>query len=287
LIKLGQFSTFVSAKVPTAIQHVNRQRSVTISVNAGDGRLVGDVQSAVQKSVAGVNLPAGYSVSYAGSGQIGGSAFGDLAHAMGVAVLLMYMLMMVLFGSMVRPLVVLMSLPLAMIGALGAMALTHSAFTLFSMLGLAVLLGLVGKNAILLVDRADRLRAAGLDRSAALLAAGPSRLRPIVMTTASVMAALLPIVSGVEEGSDLLQSVALVLIGGLLTSTLLTLVFVPAMYTVFDDLQLSVARIAAHYSVARRALAWSQPSTTAASRSQIAPATLAPRASGRSVRGST
>lgn len=162
---------------------------------------------------------------------------------MGVAVLLMYMLMMMLFGSVVRPLVVLMSLPLALIGALGAMALTHSAFTLFSMLGVAVLLGLVGKNAILLVDRADRLRGAGLSRSEALLAAGPSRLRPIIMTTVSVMAALLPIVSGVEEGSDLLQSVALVLIGGLLTSTLLTLVFVPAMYTVFDDLQVGIGRL--------------------------------------------
>jgi HAE1 family hydrophobic/amphiphilic exporter-1 len=107
-----------------------------------------------------------------------------------------------------------------------------------------VLLGLVGKNAILLVDRTDRLRASGLTRSEALRAAGPSRLRPIVMTTVSVMAALLPIVSGVEEGSDLLQSVALVLIGGLLTSTLLTLVFVPAMYTVFDDLQTGIGRLA-------------------------------------------
>ena len=109
--------------------------------------------------------------------------------------------------------------------------------------GVAVLLGLVGKNAILLVDRTDTLRREGYDRFAALLHAGPTRLRPIVMTTASVMAALLPIVSGVEEGSELLQSVALVLIGGLLTSTLLTLVFVPAMYTVFDDVQQLVLRL--------------------------------------------
>ena len=111
------------------------------------------------------------------------------------------------------------------------------------MLGVAVLLGLVGKNAILLVDRTDRLRQAGLDRHTALLEAGPSRLRPIVMTTLSVMAALVPIASGIEEGSELLQSVALVLIGGLLTSTLLTLVFVPAMYTIFDDVQELVLRL--------------------------------------------
>jgi HAE1 family hydrophobic/amphiphilic exporter-1 len=198
---------------------------------------VGDLQNQVEAAVARIQMPAGYSVTYAGQGQQGGSAFGDLARAMGMAVLLMYMLMMMLFGSLTLPMAVLMSLPLAMIGALGAMATARSAFTLFSMLGVAVLLGLVGKNAILLVDRTHRLRQTGLDRSSALLAAGPSRLRPIVMTTLSVMAALLPIASGLEEGSELLQSVALVLIGGLLTSTLLTLVFVPAMYTVFDDIQ--------------------------------------------------
>jgi HAE1 family hydrophobic/amphiphilic exporter-1 len=243
LVKLGQFTTLQETSVPTSIQHVNRLRSVTISVNAGEGVLVGDLQNAVQRAVKQVALPSGYSVTYAGSGQIGGSAFGDLARAMGVAVLLMYMLMMMLFGSLVRPLVVLVSLPLALIGALGAMALAQSAFTLFSMLGVAVLLGLVGKNAILLVDRTDQLRREGFDRTTALLRAGPNRLRPIVMTTVSVMAALIPIVSGFEEGAELLHSVALVLIGGLLTSTLLTLVFVPAMYTVFDDLQVLAVRL--------------------------------------------
>src|SRR5947209_3465781 len=163
LVKLGQFTSLQSVEMPTSIQHVNRLRSVTISANAGEGWLVGDLQTAVQKAVAKVDLPSGYSVTYAGSGQIGGSAFGDLARAMGVAVLLMYMLMMLLFGSVVRPLVVLASLPLALVGALGAMALAHAAFTLFSMLGVAVLLGLVGKNAILLVDRPDTLRRGGYD----------------------------------------------------------------------------------------------------------------------------
>jgi HAE1 family hydrophobic/amphiphilic exporter-1 len=242
-VELGQFVTFERVRIPTAIAHVNRLRSVTVGVNAGQGHLVGDLQNSIQKAVASVTLPSGYSVTYAGNGQQGGSAFGDMARAMTVAVLLMYMLMMMLFRSVTLPLAVLMSLPLAMIGALGAMAIAHSAFTLFSMLGVAVLLGLVGKNAILLVDRTARLRESGVSRFEALLEAGPSRLRPIVMTTLSVMAALLPIASGLEEGSELLQSVALVLIGGLLTSTLLTLVFVPAMYTVFDDIQTVVQRL--------------------------------------------
>ncbi|MBV8715012.1 MAG: efflux RND transporter permease subunit [Chloroflexi bacterium] len=254
-VELGQFTTFEQVRIPTAIKHVNRLRSVTIGVNAGEGHLVGDLQNQVQAAVAGEPMPAGYTVTYAGQGQQGGSAFGDLARAMGMAVLLMYMLMMMLFRSLTLPLAVLMSLPLAMVGALGAMAIGHSAFTLFSMLGVAVLLGLVGKNAILLVDRTHNLRLAGYDRYAALLAAGPSRLRPIVMTTLSVMAALLPIATGLEEGSELLQSVALVLIGGLLTSTLLTLVFVPAMYTVFDDLeQLVLSFVRRPRLVAPRAL---------------------------------
>jgi HAE1 family hydrophobic/amphiphilic exporter-1 len=168
-----------------------------------------------------------------------------------------------------------MSLPLALIGALGAMALAHSAFTVFSMLGVAVLLGLVGKNAILLVDRADRLRRAGLDRHAALLEAGPSRLRPIVMTTLSVMAALMPIASGLEEGSELLQSVALVLIGGLLTSTLLTLVFVPAMYTIFDDLQALVVRLVRRGPRQEVEEVQRQPRRPRISRRRLAPAALA------------
>jgi hydrophobic/amphiphilic exporter-1 (mainly G- bacteria), HAE1 family len=260
-VELGQFASLEQTRIPTSIQHVNRLRSVTIGVSAGRGALVGDLQNRVEAAVRSVSLPAGYSVTYAGQGQQGGSAFGDLARAMGMAVVLMYMLMMMLFGSVTVPLAVLMSLPLAMIGALGAMAIAHSAFTLFSMLGVAVLLGLVGKNAILLVDRTVRLRASGLSRDLALLEAGPSRLRPIVMTTLSVMAALLPIASGLEEGSELLQSVALVLIGGLLTSTLLTLVFVPAMYTVFDDIQTLVLR----------ALAWRPKPASRASKPNLAP----------------
>jgi hydrophobic/amphiphilic exporter-1 (mainly G- bacteria), HAE1 family len=237
VVQLGQFSTFEQARIPTTIQHVNRFRSVTISASPGEGYLTGTVQNNIQAAVAKIPLPAGYSISYAGSGQQGGTAIADMVRAVQVAVGLMYMLMMILFGSVTLPLAVLASLPLALIGALGALALAHSPFTLFSALGVVVLIGLVGKNAILLVDRTDRLRHSGLDRYTALRQAGPSRLRPIVMTTLSIMVALLPITTGLEEGSELLQSVGLVLIGGLLTSTLLTLVFVPAMYTIFDDLQ--------------------------------------------------
>jgi HAE1 family hydrophobic/amphiphilic exporter-1 len=236
-VRLDQFVTFHRQDIPISITHVNRMRSITIGANPAQGYLVGDAQTAVIAAIEPLPAPAGAAVTYAGQGQQGSDAFSGIIRAMQVAVLLMYMLMMVLFGSLTLPLAVLMSLPLAIVGAFGAMALTGTAFTLFSLLGLAVLLGLVGKNAILLVDYTEILRHRGKDRTTALLEAGPTRLRPIVMTTVSIIAALLPIASGLEEGSELLKSAAVVLIGGLITSTLLTLLFIPAMYTIFDDIQ--------------------------------------------------
>jgi HAE1 family hydrophobic/amphiphilic exporter-1 len=132
------------------------------------------------------------------------------------------------------------SVPMALIGGLLGLIYTHTTMNIVSMIGIVMLVGLVSKNAILLVDYTDILRQRGYDRTSALKEAGPTRLRPIIMTTMSVMVALLPIASGLEEGSELLQAAAVVLIGGLLTSTLLTLVFVPAMYTIFDDMQSGV-----------------------------------------------
>jgi hydrophobic/amphiphilic exporter-1 (mainly G- bacteria), HAE1 family len=237
LVTLGQIGTITRSSAPTQIAHDNRQRSVTVSASAAAGYSVGTLQSTIQQRLSNLQLPAGYSINFGGQAAQGAQTFGDVFKAMGAAVILMYMLMAVLFDSPTLPLSVLMSLPLAVIGAIGAMALTTTNFTLFSLLGLALLLGLVGKNAILLVDYTDTLRKRGANRLEALLEAGPIRLRPILMTTLSVIFALLPLAAGVEAGSELLKAAAVVLIGGLLTSTLLTLVFVPAMYTVFDDLQ--------------------------------------------------
>ncbi len=242
-VRLDQFATLQRAEIPTSIRHVNRLRSITIGAEPAQGFLVGDVQKAMLAEINKLPVPSSAAVTYAGQGSQGSDAFSGIIRSLQVAVMLMYMLMMMLFGSVTLPLAVLMSLPLAAVGALGAMAITGTPFTLFSLLGLAVLMGLVGKNAILLVDYTVILRGRGLDRTSALLQAGPIRLRPILMTTVSIMAALLPIASGLEEGSELLKSAAVVLIGGLLTSTLLTLVFVPAMYTIFDDFSSWVSRL--------------------------------------------
>ncbi len=236
VITLGQLGNVATSSVPVQILHNDRERSVTINASV-TGRLVGSVQNDVAAEIAKVPLPPGYSIQYGGQAAMGGSAFLDIFKALGLAVLLIYLLMLMLFGSVTLPLAVLMSQPLAVIGAFTAMALTGTPFTLFSLLGFALLIGLVGKNAILLVDYTDTLRKRGHSRTDALLIAGPTRLRPIVMTTMSILVSLMPLIIGLEAGSELLKASAVVLIGGLVTSTLLTLVFVPAMYTVFDDVQ--------------------------------------------------
>ena len=243
LARLDQLGTIGRVTTPTRIAHDNRERSVTVSASAADGYSVGGLQSAIQQRLAAIPLPPGYRVIYNGQAAQGAQTFGDVFAALGFGLLLMYMLMALLFGSLTLPLAVLMSLPLAVVGALGAMGLSATNFTLFSLLGVSLLMGLVGKNAILLVDYTDTLRKRGNTRMDALLEAGPTRLRPILMTTLSVIFALVPVASGIEAGSELLKAAAIVLIGGLLTSTLLTLVFVPAMYTIFDDLQQGFRRL--------------------------------------------
>jgi HAE1 family hydrophobic/amphiphilic exporter-1 len=241
-VSLGQIGTVNLTTSPTSIAHYNRVRSITINASNADGFSAGTLQSTIQSRLSQVVLPPGYTISFGGVTQQGAQAFSNIFAALGVSIVLMYMLMMLLFRSVTLPLAVLMSLPLAVVGALGAMTLTSSDFTLFSLLGLSLLVGLVGKNAILLVDYTDTLRKRGLGRTEALLEAAPTRLRPILMTTLSIMVALLPIGLGIEPGSELLRSAAIVLIGGLTTSTLLTLVFVPAMYTIFDDVEAAVVR---------------------------------------------
>jgi HAE1 family hydrophobic/amphiphilic exporter-1 len=252
VVALNQIGTLTQTTAPTAIQHVNRLRSVTVNASAGAGYSVGTLQAAIQASIGRIALPPGYIVVYAGQAQQGASTFTDIFKALGVSVVLMYMLMMLLFGSVTLPLAVLMSLPLAVVGAIGAMTLTGSNFTLFALLGLTLLVGLVGKNAVLLVDYTDSLRKQGSSRTDALLQAGPVRLRPILMTSLSVMASLAPVASGIEAGSELLKAAAIVLIGGLLTSTVLTLVFVPAMYTVFDDIEQAFVRLVRRFGTPRQ-----------------------------------
>jgi HAE1 family hydrophobic/amphiphilic exporter-1 len=152
------------------------------------------------------------------------------------------MLLVALFESWLHPLAIMFSLPVSLIGAFTGLWLTGNTFNIFSMIGMIMLAGLAAKNAILLVDFTNTLRGRGMARREAIETAGPTRLRPIIMTTATIIFAMLPLAAKLEEGAESRAPMAVVVMGGVISSTFLTLVFVPVMYSYFDDLQALFAR---------------------------------------------
>jgi HAE1 family hydrophobic/amphiphilic exporter-1 len=243
-VRLGQAATFAAAESPAEIQRQDNRRTLFVTADLA-GRPLGDVAKDIQTGLARLSIPAGYSVSQDGDAKQQSEQFAQIGAALGLSVLLMYMLMAALFESLLFPLVIMLSLPLAIVGAFGALALTGHTLNIMSMIGLILLTGLVGKNAILLVDYTNTLRRRGVARDEALLQAGPARLRPILMTTAALVLAMLPVALQLGEGGEFRSPMAVTVIGGLLTSTLLTLVLIPAVYTLADDAQRSVARLLA------------------------------------------
>jgi HAE1 family hydrophobic/amphiphilic exporter-1 len=162
-----------------------------------------------------------------------------------LSVILMYMLMAALYESFLYPLIVLFSLPLAMVGAFGGLWVTGKSLNIFSLIGIIMLTGIVSKNAILLVDYTNTVRKEGKSVREALLLAGPVRLRPIIMTSTTLICAMLPLAIGAGPGGESRSPLAVVMIGGMITSTLLTLLFVPALYAGFNDLQEAPGRLRA------------------------------------------
>ncbi len=241
-VKLSQVASLVPVEGPSAISRLDRTRKVTVGAN-GNGRPLGDVTEDVKQGLKKIPLPQGYKITLGGESETQDDAFGSLGLAMIFSVVLMYMLMAALFDSLVYPLVVMTALPVASVGAIGALVITHDTLNVMSLVGLIMLTGLVAKNAILLVDYTNTLRKRGYSRTEAILEAGPIRLRPIVMTTAAMICAMTPVALKVGEGAESRSPMGIVVIGGLITSTLLTLVVVPAGYTVMDDLQQWVGRM--------------------------------------------
>jgi hydrophobic/amphiphilic exporter-1 (mainly G- bacteria), HAE1 family len=163
--------------------------------------------------------------------------FSDMVIALGMAVLFVYIIMVSLFESYVHPFTIMFSLPLALVGALAGLALTGTTLNMFSMIGIIMLMGLVTKNAILLVDFTNTLRAQGRSMHEALLEAGKTRLRPIIMTTSTMVFGMLPLALALGSGSEMRQGMAIVVVAGLISSTLLTLVVVPVVYTYVEGLR--------------------------------------------------
>ncbi len=235
-VRLNQVARLVPVEGPAEIEREDRVRQIMLGANLTD-RPLGEVTTEIRQAVNKLSLPAGYTIVMAGDTELQEEAFADLLKALGISVLLIYMLMVALYDSLIYPLVIMGSMPVASVGAIGALAITHDTLNMFSMVGLIMLTGLVAKNAILLVDYTNTLRKRGYSRTEAILEAGPTRLRPILMTTAAMVFAMTPLALKLGEGAETRSPMAVVVIGGLLTSTLLTLVVVPAGYTVMDDFQ--------------------------------------------------
>jgi multidrug efflux pump subunit AcrB len=235
-VQLGNIARVVRDTGPTQIDHQARQRQITILGNLEGkalGAAVGDVNAIVER----IGMPEDFVVDFEGMAEIMGESFRNLSFALFLAVLLIYMVLASQFGSFVHPFTIMLSLPLSLIGAIGALVLSGYALSIFAMIGIIMLMGLVTKNAILLVDYTITLRTRdGMERNAALLKAGPIRLRPILMTTAAMVFGMLPIALGLGVGGRQRAPMAVVVVGGLLASTLLTLIVVPVVYTLLDEL---------------------------------------------------
>jgi len=215
---------------PEVIRRQNLQRREAVFAGV-QGRSAGEVGSDVQQLIKATRLPPGYSFDVGGQMQQQAEAFNGLLAAMALAVVFIYIVLASQFGSFLQPIAIMASLPLALIGVMLALLVSNSTLNVFSMIGLVMLMGLVTKNAILLVDFANQARKAGASVHEALLQAGMIRMRPIIMTTAAMVFGMLPLALAFNEGGEMQAPMGRAIIGGILTSTLLTLVVVPVLYS--------------------------------------------------------
>ncbi|MDR0756977.1 MAG: efflux RND transporter permease subunit [Tannerella sp.] len=233
MIRLQQFAEITESEGATRLDRHNRMSSVTLSCQI-TGRPVGTVGDEIKTMLSTFRLPAETSIEYGAELAVQDDAFGTLGFALLVSILLVYLIMVVLYDSYVRPFVVLFSIPLALIGALFALALSMQALSLFTMLGLIMLVGLVAKNAIIVVDFAGQLQQEGMEVKKALTEAVRKRFRPIIMTLLSTVAGMLPIALAQGPGAEWKNGLAWTLIGGLTSSMILTLTVVPLVYYLTD-----------------------------------------------------
>ncbi|MBW3623490.1 MAG: efflux RND transporter permease subunit [Armatimonadetes bacterium] len=240
-VDLRSIAHLSAGQGPTKIERKNRMRLVTVSANLAPGYATGNVQQAIDQAVEGVDT-SGVTVGYGGEVQSQQEEFPFLMGALMLGGILVYMLMATLFNSLLHPFTIMLSLPMALIGALAALVIADEALSIIAMIGFIMLMGLVTKNAILLIDYTNTLRARGWERDDAIEEAGPTRLRPILMTTIAMIFGMLPIALRIGEASEMRAPLAIAVIGGLILSTLLTLVVIPVTYTLFDDIQRKLTR---------------------------------------------
>ena len=234
LVPLGNVVSYGMSTTPSEINRQDLTRQVVITTNL-DHLPLGTAVKKVQEASKNLTLAPGYRIIFSGESEDMAESFGYMAEALILAVIFVYLILAAQFESFIDPLAIMFSLPLSIVGMAGMLFLTRGTINIMSLIGLIMLMGLVTKNAILLVDFTKTLRSRGMSRREALIGAGRTRLRPILMTTFAMIFGMLPLALALGQGAEMRAPMARAVIGGLITSTVLTLVVVPVVYTVLDD----------------------------------------------------
>ena len=234
-IKLSQFATISYASGPSQLERYDKSPSVTVQAQSV-GRPTGTIVSEWKGKLEDLQKPANVHFTFTGEQENQDEGFGTLLVSLIAAILLVYMVMVVLYDSFSRPFIVLFSIPLSFIGALVALALANMSLNIFTLLGIIMLIGLVAKNAIMIVDFANHRKEEGEDTVTALIQANHARFRPILMTTIAMVAGMIPLAIASGAGAEINNALAIVIIGGLISSLFLTLIIVPLVYLIFDNI---------------------------------------------------
>lgn len=237
LIRLSNVVEMKELQGPVQIDRHNRFRMISVFANFQEGKKVlGEAMEDVNGYISGLQLPVGYSMKFSGNAENMKESFQNLLFALMLAVVIVYMVLASQFESFSQPLIIMLSLPFSLIGSLGILVLTQMTLSIFTIIGIIMLMGLVTKNAILLIDYINTLRLRdGLSKEDAILQAGPTRLHPILMTTLAMIFGMLPIALDTGAGSESRAPMAMAIIGGLITSMFLTLLVVPVSYSLAED----------------------------------------------------
>ena len=223
---------------PSQINRYAKQKEIRVGANLS-ARLLGEALSDIRKRIADISLEPGYSIEVVGEGQQQEESFANMLLSLILAIVFVYIVLAAQFDSFVYPFSIMLALPMSIIGAVIFLLIFGSSISVISLIGIIMLMGLVTKNGILLVDYTNVLREKGFSRFDALIKAGPTRLRPILMTTFAMIFGMMPVALALGEGSEFRSPMGQAVIGGLITSTLLTLFIVPVVYTILDDLSIN------------------------------------------------
>jgi len=241
-VPLKDVAAFVFDEGPLKIERENSKRLVKVEANKTE-RALGEISNDIREIIADTGLPEGYSIEFGGEVEDLRDSFIDLGIMFVAAIILVYLILASLYESLIHPVTIMIAVPLAFTGAVGGLYLTGTAFGVTAFIGIIMLVGIVATNSIVLMDFIIEYHRRGMERRQAIIEAGVTRLRPILMTALTTLFGVLPIALGRAEGMELQQPLGIVMVGGLVTSTLLTLVIIPVMYQIFDDFAIDMKKL--------------------------------------------